>query len=492
MKDQAPLPKDRTAFQTAKPNRVPLWQRFNPFRFVLRITEYLAGPPVYEELSSLQEHAERLRLRTSDLEVERDELNGHLSQLKIELERQEQQLNSLKKEKDELSDYAANLEKEREKIRHDAIVVEPARGHDVLRPVATPAVIPTVPRGQLRTLRDALEMQSGTFALLNQDGDDSGYGWKLLRNAGQAGDDRNSIFTLAQKAVYDSGADQVLFSGAQAANRPHTNRLLRYDVASNKWSVEQIAHEWSTGHAYDSNALNLGARELYVSAGLASNALRRMNLGTGTWSSMAHPSSIGFNSSEPSAEYFPDRDELLWLQTKRLGAWKRASNTWTLISPALTHLGWRSAIARYNPVHRCVLIVGGADIQRTHVTFSHAVYKYGKDGAVTRLKPSPASLKIHVNCAVVTVDPVSGDFIFIQAVLGTSFNDYTGQIEFWKYQVDTDTWTRMDESIIPAPENWWIDPYPSAVVATSLPKYRAMMFMSGAGSKSKVYVYKHA
>ena len=90
------------------------------------------------------------------------------------------------------------------------------------------------------------------------------------------------------------------------------------------------------------------------------------------------------------------------------------------------------------------------------------------------------------------VDPVNGEFILIQAVLGSDINDFTGRIEFWKYRLDTDTWTKLDESVVPALEGWWAKDYPFAVVAVPVPRYGVIMFMSGAGPKSKVYLYKHA
>src|SRR5262249_54095457 len=145
------------------------------------------------------------------------------------------------------------------------------------------------------------------------------------------------------------------------------------------------------------------------------------------------PDTVGFHPSEPSADYFPERDELLWLQSKRLGAWKRSSNRWTLVAHGLTGLGWRSAIVRYNSVTHSVLVLGGANLDTTPATFSHAVYRYDRNGVITRLKDSPASIKVYINRSVITVDPVSGDFIFVQAVIGTDINDFTGRTEFWKY-----------------------------------------------------------
>src|SRR5215510_5756234 len=62
-------------------------------------------------------------------------------------------------------------------------------------------------------LRDlAASMQPGTFALLNQSGDDSGYDASLTDGANSGCTPVGSIFGYAQKAVYDPIADRVYFS----------------------------------------------------------------------------------------------------------------------------------------------------------------------------------------------------------------------------------------------------------------------------------------
>src|SRR5262249_38501065 len=163
-----------------------------------------------------------------------------------------------------------------------------------------------------------------------------------------------------------------------------------------------------------------------------------------------------------------------------------SSNMWNLISPVLPALRWRSAILRYNPVLQCVLILGGGDTDKTPPIFSHAVYCYGINGSITRLKDSPPSINIYINRAIVTVDPVSGDCLVIQAVHGSDVSEFTGDIEFWKYRIDTDEWTRLDESIIPAPAGWWAEKCPSAVLAVPLSKYGVILFTSAAPeSRSK-------
>jgi hypothetical protein len=462
----------------------------NPFRFFLRITEYLAGPPVYEEINTLQEQAESLRRQVAELRIERDRIMRDVARVAMERDGLTQRVGKLEAERDELLQRRNSLEKQLTEIRKEPIQVQTPREELPLHHNMANLSDGLPERStHSRNIRDHLLIKPGTFALLNEVGDDSGYRSSLTDDL-QTNGVHHSFFAFAQKAVYDPIADQVLFSGAPNGSSP--NALVRYDVATNKWTAVPVSGAWPTGCAYDTNAINPTRREMYVSSMLRSHTLRRMNLDTGKWSSMAQPDSIGFTSPEASAEYFTERDELLWLQNKRLGVWNPASNKWTATPAALTGLGWRSAIARYNPVSHCVLIIGGADLTVNPTDFSHAVYRYDKNGVTVRLKDSPPSIKIYINRALVTVDPVSGDFLFLQAVLGSSIDDFTGRIEFWKYSIDNDVWTQLDESAIPAPAGWWADQHLFGVVAAPISRYGLIMFMSGAGPNSKVYLYKHA
>jgi hypothetical protein len=358
--------------------------------------------------------------------------------------------------------------------------------------VATmPASRPTSALGKL-----AAEMKPGTFALLNQDGDESGYSWSgFLVGGGPGSNSVGSIFAYAQKAAYDPIEDKVYFKGAPhfQGKSGYWATLAVYDVATNRWSATSPIPA-PVGHAYDSNAINVAARELYASATLVPSALRRFDLKTKQWGQMAQPQSAGSPAGEPSCEYFPDRDELLMLQGQYLSAWTRSTDTWKRVA-RLDGLYFRSAVARYNPIHKAVLILGGADTANTAqpAKRSHAIYKYDAKGQITRLKDSPDSLCVYINQSLVVVDPVSGDGLFVAAVLGRDLNDYTGEVELWKHDLPTDAWTKLDAGIIPNTADWWTRKgSPFAVVVAPISKYGVVIFMSAAGKKSKVYLYKHA
>src|SRR5262245_41354558 len=201
----------------------------------------------------------------------------------------------------------------------------------------------------------ATSMQPRTFAQLNYEGEESGYGKNMLSTGGAS-----SIMGFASKAAYDPVTDRVYFSGGEHNGKTKT---IHYDIASNTWADDGLVpstFQW--GHAYDSDAINTSARELYTNSTLVPN-LRRLNLNTNTWSTMPQPP--GFYTTEPSVEYFPDRDELLWLQGGRLGGlakYKRStSDSWTTVSTGLSALELRGAIARYIPSQHAVLLMGGVN-----------------------------------------------------------------------------------------------------------------------------------
>src|SRR5262245_44122619 len=73
----------------------------------------------------------------------------------------------------------------------------------------------------------AASMPSGSFALLNKEGDSSGYGRGLLLTGGSS-----SIMGFASKAAYDPVTDRVYFSGGEHNGKTLT---IHYEIATNTW-----------------------------------------------------------------------------------------------------------------------------------------------------------------------------------------------------------------------------------------------------------------
>src|SRR5262245_15243561 len=84
--------------------------------------------------------------------------------------------------------------------------------------------------------RLAASMKPGTWAMLNKDGDDSGYGTKLT-DSGVGG-----LFGYASKAAYDPVRRRVFFfgSGHHGKSTPEYYaeiiKFIAYDVDTNRWT----------------------------------------------------------------------------------------------------------------------------------------------------------------------------------------------------------------------------------------------------------------
>src|SRR5436189_2340554 len=89
----------------------------NPFRVFLRITEYLAGPPVHEEISTLQERAESLSQQVTDLTLQRDQLLRDVTSLSAGRNALTKRVCKIEGERNELLQRRDILEQELTAIR---------------------------------------------------------------------------------------------------------------------------------------------------------------------------------------------------------------------------------------------------------------------------------------------------------------------------------------------------------------------------------------
>jgi VWFA-related protein len=94
---------------------------------ILRLTEYLAGPPLYEEIDLLKQDAEKWRLRVAALEVERDEAHQRAALFGLERDRLTKNASAMKKERDELKERATSLEKASHELEERAARLEKER-----------------------------------------------------------------------------------------------------------------------------------------------------------------------------------------------------------------------------------------------------------------------------------------------------------------------------------------------------------------------------
>lgn len=352
-------------------------------------------------------------------------------------------------------------------------------------------------------------MPPGTFALAFQDGDASGFTKTPHAPAGSGGD-----FSYTQKFALDLSTDTVWGSAGEHEGLTHT---YKYVIPSNAWTLfdtvsSTLIGGHNDGHSYDSNVIVAADRMLYVSGRL--QYFRKMNLDSGVWAQMADP---GLYPTEPSMEYFPDKDELLLLQAGYFGAVKkynRGPNSWTAVfsgsgsynaasTNSINALQIQGAILRYNPIGRCMYMLGGIDTNASPNIRSQALLKYDSDGSLTRLADIPASVWLYIQLAIAFVDPVTGDLIIINAVMnGTTYTSRAGSFEMWKYSLASNAWSSMDfAAIVPAPSGWFFaTDIVDALEVVPLPQYGVTMIIGDGGngsipggtSQSKAYLYKHA
>jgi hypothetical protein len=161
--------------------------------------------------------------------------------------------------------------------------------------------------------------------------------------------------------------------------------------------------------------------------------------------------------------------------------YRPATNSWTsALSATRLNFGDYHTLAEYNPVHE-VVIFGGGENYSPYQAF-RTLYKLAPNGSITALRDAPFTLR--VNLSIVTVDPVSGDYL----VFGPNG-------EFYAFDVTANTWTQQTGTApFASPKR---DSSVTAVdltVATPISTYGVVMFVKhipGNADQTKVYLYKH-
>src|SRR5262249_14091088 len=118
-------------------------------------------------------------------------------------------------------------------------------------------------------------------------------------------------------------------------------------------------------------------------------------------------------------------------------------------------------------VHKVVLFGGGNN--------SKDLYKIDAAGKITGCKTAP--FEVGINTAVVTSDPVSGDFLVLHK-----------DDKFYSYNPKTDTWKELTTKGMPfAMKGSSFD-----VVATPISNYGVTLFFTAPRKGLKVVLYKHS
>ncbi len=315
----------------------------------------------------------------------------------------------------------------------------------------------------------AAQMLPGTWAELTTNGLNGG----LLISDTAAG---SYILQYMDKVTWDSTTRQLFFVGG-----PHTGmpKFVAYSDASNTWRREPDAYWWTPLHGYQHNTINVAAGELYHRP-YNTNRVYKYKIGTKTWSDLP-PIPMASWEVAGALEYFPERNGLLFVD----GDWgvfflDLQTNQWTQLAntgvannaPGLPNLpmGPYHNFASYSPTQKAVLFGGGNG--------SSDIYKLDPTGKITKLRNAP--MVLGVAATIVTVDPVSGNYL----VFGDNRT-------FYEYDIASDSW-RLLTSTTPPFFDLGPDGPVFGTIATPVSTYGVVLFVNFDFDNSKVYLYKHS
>ncbi|MCC7405489.1 MAG: hypothetical protein IT288_13910 [Bdellovibrionales bacterium] len=203
--------------------------------------------------------------------------------------------------------------------------------------------------------------------------------------------------------------------------------------------------------------------------------LQRYNIDTQFWTPVAVPLPTTSYSSGcyTTLVYLPELKAIFY--TDLGGAYLLYDNTtkWvTVAAEGSLPMGGYHFTSSYSPVHK-VLIFGGGNGGRQ-------MYKLDASAKVTPIKTPP--FDIGVNASVLTVDPVSGNFLA-----------FTGNSEFYIYSVTTDTWLlKAAGSSVPIWNSGGYNNPIFGVVATPVSNFGVTMFVTTNGPNAfRVFLYKN-
>jgi hypothetical protein len=209
------------------------------------------------------------------------------------------------------------------------------------------------------------------------------------------------------------------------------------------------------GHQYSGNAHDLQRSQFYTKG-------RRYDVRTGAWTiiptykkaSREKAMTRSWSSAMDGlfVLLFQDPGELRYLKT--------GQDTWADLGEIPVH-GYHS-MARDNPFRQEVLFAGGND--------SHRVAVITKDGKAKRMKGFPIPGRFTIRSGIMTVDPLSGRYLF---KIGTKFVEFDSATNEYRLIAD---FTKTP---------WPFSKYEAPLVAF-IPEYGVTMW-----ADKKVMLYKH-
>lgn len=299
--------------------------------------------------------------------------------------------------------------------------------------------------------------------------------WEELQTIGLTKDlvssngDFRTILEYADKAVWDSKSQKLFFVGG---GHYAGMEFISYDAQTNIWQEFPDPYWFSgveTCHAYHGNAIDVSRGFLFFLR-CNSRTVYQYSIERAEWSQLPNNTS-GSQSIAMALEYFPEMDGLVHVINGEVNILNKRTSQWSTLAKDLA-MGDYHNFAEYNPVHKVVLLGGGND--------SNKMYKLSANGQITALRPAPFSLAI--SRALITVDPVSGDYLI-----------FGGNDKFYAYNIAADSWTPEPAPTVPIFKKVADESNIFGCIATPVAGYGVTMFVKLVLEQgARVYLYKHS
>ncbi|MCA9741027.1 MAG: hypothetical protein H6695_19780 [Deferribacteres bacterium] len=278
-----------------------------------------------------------------------------------------------------------------------------------------------------------------------------------------------TILEYADKAVWDSDSETLFFVGG---GHYAGMEFISYNAQTNTWEHLDDPY-WFSGieicHAYHAVAIDVKRRLLFFLL-CNSRKVYQYHIETKQWSQLPENPN-GSTSSAMALEYFPEMDGLVHVINGEVNFFDKKKSNWLNLAMDLT-MGNYHNFAEYNPVHNSILFGGGNS--------STDIYKLVADGGIQKMTSAPFVLAL--SRAVITSDPVSGEFL----VLG-------GETDFYSYNIKTDYWKRQPSPTVPIFKHVANESNIFGCLAAPVSNYGIVMFVKLTKARSaRVFLYKHA
>lgn len=300
----------------------------------------------------------------------------------------------------------------------------------------------------------ATAVQPGAFAEMNV----SGFNNNLLFWEGR------HAFAYTDTLKWDPNARKVHFTGA---GHLVTTKHLVYTESTNSWQT-LTAGGSHVAHGYDHAAIDPAGRKYYF-RGFNRNHLEIYDLDSRNWTqSSSFPSNYQVAGG---VAWFPELGRVIVFDERAgIVAYNPGNNLWSTLATNVVAGNYHN-FAEYSPVHRVVIAGGGNDFK--------SIYRVDASGSVTKMKDAPFNLGI--TASVVTVDPVSGNFIVVRP-----------NGSFYEYNPMSDVWTNIGVSV---PSKLLTNSGDSGgwgLLATPVSTHGVILFAKYDGDSSSMFVYKHS